>query len=70
MPYKTICIQQIVLYRINLVYQAHHQNQIVRSAIALNRRYSQGAGIEEKETLAQEQISFLRYELWLCQVHS
>jgi len=45
--------------RINLVYQAHHQNQIVRSAIALNLRYSQGAGIEEKETLAQEQISFL-----------
>ena len=63
MAYKTICIQQIVHYRINLVYQAHHQNQIVRSAIALNLRYSQGAGIEEKETPAQEQISFLRYEL-------
>ena len=63
MLYKSICIQQIVHYRINLVYQAHHQNQIVRSAIALNLRYSQGAGIEEKETLAQEQISFSRYKL-------
>ena len=63
MLYKSIFIQQIVHYRINLVYQAHHQNQIVQSAIALNLRYSQGAGIEEKETPAQEQISFLRYEL-------
>ena len=65
MPYKTIHIvySQIVYSRINLVYQAHLQNQIVRSAIALNRRYSQGAGIEEKETPAQEQISFSRYEL-------